>query len=104
MFPNVASGVHDGAGVGRVAGRGYWKVAAGAVPAATEVNSVGPARPIRPTGSVPTERPAIAMRSGVAVLGITPETKDEPCTQNDAAKEEEHSKERPKNQPQGDRR
>lgn len=44
------------------------------------------------------------MRSGVAVLNMTPETKDEPGTQNDAAKEEEHSKERPKNQLQGDRR
>lgn len=48
--------------------------------------------------------PGIVMCSGVAVLNMTPETKDEPGTHNDAAKEEEHSKERPKNQPQGDRR
>lgn len=44
------------------------------------------------------------MRSGVAVLNMPPETKDEPGTQNDAAKEEEHPKERPKNQSQVDRR
>jgi hypothetical protein len=35
---------------------------------------------------------------------MAPETKDEPGTQNYAAKEEEHAKERPKNQSQGDRR
>ena len=42
--------------------------------------------------------------SGVAVLNLTPETKDEPGAQNDAAKKEERSKERPKNQSQGNRR
>ena len=40
--------------------------------------------------------------SGVAVLNTTPETKDEPGAQNDAAKEEERSKEGPKNQSRGD--
>jgi hypothetical protein len=35
---------------------------------------------------------------------MTPETKDEPGAQNDAAKKEKCSKERPKNQPRGNRR
>jgi hypothetical protein len=46
----------------------------------------------------------LSVDSGVAVLNMTPGTKDEPGPQSDAAKEKEHSKERPENQPHGDRR
>jgi hypothetical protein len=51
MFPIVAVACTTALALGAV----IWKVAAGAVPGATEVNSVGTARPVRPTGSVPTE-------------------------------------------------
>jgi hypothetical protein len=46
----------------------------------------------------------LTMDSGVAVLNMTPGTKDEPGSQRDAAKEKESSKEPTQNQPQGDRR
>jgi hypothetical protein len=50
---------------------------------------------------VPSEQSSMVMRSGVAVLAMTPETKDEPGTQNDAAKKEEHAKEHPEDQSRG---
>jgi hypothetical protein len=46
----------------------------------------------------PLPRGRAALLPGVAVLKVTPETKDEPGAQNDAAKKEERFKERPKNQ------
>ena len=51
MFPIVAVACTTALALGAV----IRKVAAGAGPGATKVNSVGPARPVRPTGSVPTE-------------------------------------------------
>jgi hypothetical protein len=67
----------------------------GALPVCDHAMSPEPGRP---------PAPGHVLRSGVAVLGMTPETKDEPGTQNDAAKKEERAKEPTKNQSEGDRR